>query len=186
MDGFNHLVSANFISPQHLPDDLDAEGPHGFDGHIHIGKRGGTAAQLNGHVPPGVGRQSRTAFIRSVRQIRKEKYDVVIDFHGGPRASLLAFFSGAIDAAGSFGGIYQSSVYAYGAQLVPSPIDGEKFLDLTALKAIDAAGTYKDQKIAIAPIRSSATTSSGSSTTHNSSRPARCSHRSRSTRAPLK
>src|SRR6185503_753985 len=33
----------------------------------------------------------------------------------------LAFFSGAIDAAGSFGGIYQSAVYAYGNQLIKDP-----------------------------------------------------------------
>ena len=39
-------------------------------------------------------------FIRSARRIRKEKYDAVIDFHGGPRASLLTFFSGAKLKAG--------------------------------------------------------------------------------------
>lgn len=43
-------------------------------------------------VPSG---QSLAAFLRSVRQIRKEQYDIVIDFHGGPRAFLLALFSGA-------------------------------------------------------------------------------------------
>ena len=30
-----------------------------------------------------------------IRQIRKEKYDLVLDFHGGPRASLIALFSKA-------------------------------------------------------------------------------------------
>jgi lipopolysaccharide heptosyltransferase II len=34
-------------------------------------------------------------FLRSVRRVRKEKYDAVVDFHGGPRASLLTFLSGA-------------------------------------------------------------------------------------------
>jgi NitT/TauT family transport system substrate-binding protein len=68
----------------------------------------------------------------------------------------LAFFSGAIDAAGSFGGIYQSAVYAYGNQLIKDPIDGERFLDLQHLKALDQSGAFKDQKVAIAPIRSSA------------------------------
>ena len=33
----------------------------------------------------------------------------------------LAFFRGDIDAAGSFGGIYQSAVYAYGRELIPEP-----------------------------------------------------------------
>jgi NitT/TauT family transport system substrate-binding protein len=68
----------------------------------------------------------------------------------------LAFFSGAIDAAGSFGGIYQSAVYAYGAQLIKDPVDSDKFVDLTHLKSLEQAGTFKDQRIAIAPIRSSA------------------------------
>lgn len=43
-------------------------------------------------IPPG---QKLPSFLRLLRKIRKEKYDVVIDFHGGPRASLIAFLSGA-------------------------------------------------------------------------------------------
>ena len=65
----------------------------------------------------------------------------------------LAFFSGEIDEAGSFGGIYQSAVYAYGSSLIKDPVDSEKFVDLKHLQAIDKAGIFKDQKIAIAPIR---------------------------------
>lgn len=65
----------------------------------------------------------------------------------------LAFFSGAIDMAGSFGGIYQSSVLAYGPAVIPNPVGADRFLDLAALKALDAAGTYKDEKIVIAPIK---------------------------------
>lgn len=67
----------------------------------------------------------------------------------------LAFFSGAIDAAGSYNGIYQSALYAYGTDLIKNPVDGEKFLDLAHLKALEKAGTFKDQKIAIAPIKTS-------------------------------
>jgi len=70
----------------------------------------------------------------------------------------LAFFSGTIDSAGSFGYIYQSAVLAYGSEFIRNPIDAEKFLDLSHLKAIEQAGTFKDQKIAIAPIRSGGTT----------------------------
>jgi NitT/TauT family transport system substrate-binding protein len=65
----------------------------------------------------------------------------------------LAFFSGAIDAAGSYGGIYQSAVYAYGEMTRNAP-DADRFIDLRHLKALEQAGKYKDQKIAIAPIRS--------------------------------
>jgi NitT/TauT family transport system substrate-binding protein len=65
----------------------------------------------------------------------------------------LAFFSGAIDAAGSFGGIYQAAVYSYGRDLIKDPVDAERFVDLKYLKAIEVAGDFKEQRIAIAPIR---------------------------------
>jgi len=64
-----------------------------------------------------------------------------------------AFFSGAIDMAGSFGSIYQSAVYAYGTQFIKDPVDGDRFLDLKHLKAIEEGGLFKEQKISIAPIR---------------------------------
>lgn len=67
-----------------------------------------------------------------------------------------AFFSGEIDEAGSFGGIYQSAVLAYGSDLIRDPVDSDRFLDLKHLKALDKAGTFKEQKIAIAPIRTGA------------------------------
>ncbi len=66
----------------------------------------------------------------------------------------LAFFSGEIDAAGSFGGIYQSAVLAYGSQLIPNPADASRFADGTALAALKAQGLFADQKVAIAPIKS--------------------------------
>jgi NitT/TauT family transport system substrate-binding protein len=65
-----------------------------------------------------------------------------------------AFFSGAIDAAGSFGGIYQSAVLAYGSDLIKDPPDPGKFLVGQHLDALEKAGMFKEQTIAIAPIRS--------------------------------
>jgi NitT/TauT family transport system substrate-binding protein len=65
----------------------------------------------------------------------------------------LAFFSGAIDAAGSFGGIYQSAVYSYGRDLIKDPVDATRFLELAHLKALEQSGEFKEQKVAIAPIR---------------------------------
>jgi NitT/TauT family transport system substrate-binding protein len=65
----------------------------------------------------------------------------------------LAFFSGAIDEAGSFGGIYQSAVLAYGSDLVPDPPSASRFADTTHLQALDRAGLFKGQTVAIAPIR---------------------------------
>jgi len=69
----------------------------------------------------------------------------------------LAFFSGAIDAAGSFGGIYQSAIYAYGSALVKDPVDSDRFVELKHLKTLEQSGAFKDQKVAITPIRSGGT-----------------------------
>jgi NitT/TauT family transport system substrate-binding protein len=65
----------------------------------------------------------------------------------------LAFFSGSIDAAGSFGGIYQSAVYAYGPQIIRDPVDADRFADVRWLKALEQSGAYRDQQVAIKPIR---------------------------------
>lgn len=72
-------------------------------------------------------------------------------------AENLAFFSGAIDAAGSFAGIYQSAVLAYGPELIKNPPDAERFIDWQHLKALEAAGAFAGQQVAIAPIKSGAT-----------------------------
>ncbi len=65
-----------------------------------------------------------------------------------------AFFAGTIDSAGSFGGIFQSSVLAYGS-LIKNPADPARFLDTTFLDAIAKRSPFSEQKIAIAPIRTS-------------------------------
>ncbi len=66
----------------------------------------------------------------------------------------LAFFSGAIDAAGSFGSIYQSAVMAYGSELIKDPVDAERFMDAQYLKALEVAGAFAGQQIAISPLKS--------------------------------
>jgi NitT/TauT family transport system substrate-binding protein len=71
----------------------------------------------------------------------------------------LAFFSGAIDAAGSFGGIYQSAVLAYGSDVIKDPPDPSRFAEIAALQALEKGGLFKEQTVAIAPIR----TTSGAS-----------------------
>jgi NitT/TauT family transport system substrate-binding protein len=65
-----------------------------------------------------------------------------------------AFFSGAMDAAGSFSGIYQSAVLAYGSDLIKDPPDASRFAQTQYLDAIEKAGLFKEQVVAIAPIRS--------------------------------
>jgi NitT/TauT family transport system substrate-binding protein len=71
----------------------------------------------------------------------------------------LAFFSGAMDAAGSFNGIYQSAVLAYGSDVIKDPPDPSRFAELSALQAIEKTGLFKDQAIAIAPIRTASAAS---------------------------
>ena len=66
----------------------------------------------------------------------------------------LAFFAGTIDSAGSFGGIFQSSVLAYG-DVIKNPTDPARFVDTSYLDALAKKGVFADQKVAIAPIRTS-------------------------------
>jgi NitT/TauT family transport system substrate-binding protein len=70
----------------------------------------------------------------------------------------LAFFSGAIDTAGSFGGIFQSANYSYGS-LIKNPADPDSFADTKALKAVQQGGTFSNQRVNIAPIQSGAAVS---------------------------
>jgi NitT/TauT family transport system substrate-binding protein len=63
-----------------------------------------------------------------------------------------AFFAGTIDSAGSFGGIFQSSVLAYGS-VIRNPADPERFVDTSALDGLAKRSPFSEQKIAIAPIR---------------------------------
>jgi NitT/TauT family transport system substrate-binding protein len=65
-----------------------------------------------------------------------------------------AFFSGAMDAAGSFSGIYQSAVLAYGSELIKDPPDASRFAQTQYLDAMEKTGLFKEQVVAIAPIRS--------------------------------
>ncbi len=66
----------------------------------------------------------------------------------------LAFFNGSIDSAGSFGGIYQTSIIAYGPEIVRDPLDPNRYIDMSFLKILEKSGKYAAQKIDIAPIRS--------------------------------
>jgi len=94
---------------------------------------------------------------RAFKWTRDETKTELAGVHLSNLPENLAFFSGEIDDAGSFGGIYQSAVYAYGSDLIKDPLDADRFVDLKHLQALDKSGVYKDQKIAIAPIRTAAT-----------------------------
>jgi NitT/TauT family transport system substrate-binding protein len=90
---------------------------------------------------------------RAFKWSREETRQELSQVHLSNLPENLAFFSGAIDEAGSFGGIYQSAVLAYGSDLVRDPPDPGKFVDLAHLQSIDKGGLFKEQKVAIAPIR---------------------------------
>lgn len=67
----------------------------------------------------------------------------------------LAFYSGSIDSAGSFSGIFSSALLAYGA-LIDQPADADRYMDASHLTALKAAGAFAGQQISISPIRSAA------------------------------
>lgn len=67
----------------------------------------------------------------------------------------LAFYSGSIDSAGSFSGIFSSALLAYGS-LIDQPTDADRYMDASFLQKLQAAGAFAGQQISIAPIRSSA------------------------------
>lgn len=64
----------------------------------------------------------------------------------------LAFIEGTIDSAGSFQGIFQSSVLAYG-RIIKNPADPARFVDTQYLKALTGKPEFANQTIAIAPIK---------------------------------
>jgi NitT/TauT family transport system substrate-binding protein len=90
---------------------------------------------------------------RAFKWSRDETRDELQQVHLSNLPENLAFFSGRIDEAGSFGGIYQSAVLAYGTEVVRDPPSPDRFADVKHLQALDKAGLFKEQKIAIAPIK---------------------------------
>ena len=91
---------------------------------------------------------------RSFKWSRDDTKGELANVHLSNLPENLAFFSGAIDAAGSFESIYQSAVLAYGSDLIKDPPDASRFANLAALQTLEKSGIFKDQKVAIAPIRS--------------------------------
>ena len=91
---------------------------------------------------------------RAFKWSRDETRDELSKVHLANLPENLAFFSGRIDDAGSFGGIYQSAVLAYGSDLIRNPPGADRFVETKYLQAAEKSGRFKEQKIAIAPIRS--------------------------------
>ena len=65
----------------------------------------------------------------------------------------VTILEGAVDMAGSFSGIFQSAVYAYGREVVRDPANPSAYVDLAALQALEADPRFAGQKIELAPVR---------------------------------
>ena len=73
---------------------------------------------------------------------QQETLDELAKVHLSNLPENLAFFDGSIDSAGSFQGIFQSSVLAYGA-LIKNPADPARFANVQHLKALDAGASSR-------------------------------------------
>ena len=63
-----------------------------------------------------------------------------------------AFFDGTIDAAGSFGFIYETAAYVYG-ELIGGVPEFDRWVNTAGLEAADRSGRFAQQKASITPIR---------------------------------
>ena len=91
---------------------------------------------------------------KAFKWTEEEARDELAHVHLSNAPENRAFFAGTIDSAGSFGGIFQSSVLAYGS-VIKNPSDPARFVDTSFLDAIAKRSPFSEQKIAIAPIRTS-------------------------------
>jgi NitT/TauT family transport system substrate-binding protein len=91
---------------------------------------------------------------KAFKWTEQEARDELANVHLSNAPENRAFFAGTIDSAGSFGGIFQSSVLAYGS-LLRNPADPSRFADSSYLDALVKRAPFSEQKIAIAPIRTS-------------------------------
>ncbi|MCU0792192.1 MAG: phosphate ABC transporter substrate-binding/OmpA family protein [Opitutaceae bacterium] len=90
---------------------------------------------------------------RAFKWSRDEVRDELAKVHLSNLPENLAFYAGTIDSAGSFSGIFSSALLAYGS-LIDQPTDADKYMAPAHLTALQAAGAYAEQRVAIAPIRS--------------------------------
>ncbi len=90
---------------------------------------------------------------KAFKWTRDDVRDELTKVHLSNLPENLAFYAGTIDSAGSFSGIFSSALLAYGS-LIDQPTDADKYMDASHLTALQAAGAYAEQRIAIAPIRS--------------------------------
>jgi NitT/TauT family transport system substrate-binding protein len=66
-----------------------------------------------------------------------------------------AFFKGGISEGGSFASIYQSAVLAYGSELIPNPVDSDRFVSLGGLEKAQQNPAFAGQTASLVPLQSS-------------------------------
>jgi NitT/TauT family transport system substrate-binding protein len=86
---------------------------------------------------------------------REQARDELAKVHLSNLPENLAFYSGAIDYAGSFSGIFSAATLAYGT-LIDQPTDADRYMDASHLQVLQTAGAFVGQQIELAPIRSTA------------------------------
>ncbi|MES2709146.1 MAG: phosphate ABC transporter substrate-binding/OmpA family protein [Verrucomicrobiota bacterium] len=120
--------------------------------------QGLTAGILEGNRQVRANPQAAFGVLKSAYQWEAaESREELAKIHFANLPENQAYFAGTIDMAGSFGGIYQSAVVAYGKDLLPDPAGYEKFIDPAPLKAAADSGKFAGETIAIAPIKSGIT-----------------------------
>ncbi|HUG10732.1 MAG TPA: ABC transporter substrate-binding protein, partial [Opitutaceae bacterium] len=90
---------------------------------------------------------------RAFKWDREETREELAKVHLSNLPENIAFYSGAIDAAGSFSGIFSSAILVYGS-LIDQPTDADRYMVLQHLEALQAAGAFAGQTVSLAPIRS--------------------------------
>jgi NitT/TauT family transport system substrate-binding protein len=64
------------------------------------------------------------------------------------------FFSGWLDSGGTFADIYQSTVRAYGNELVSDSVGYDRFIEARPLAVLEHSGAFNGQEAAIVPLHS--------------------------------
>ncbi len=106
-------------------------------------------AQMRADATPHLALLSKT-FGWTPEQARNELSKV----HFANQPENQAFFAGTIASAGSYSGIFQSAVLAYGS-MIRNAADSARFMDGKPLEAAAKTGRFAAEQIAIAPIRHS-------------------------------
>ncbi len=84
-----------------------------------------------------------------------EMRELLKDVHLSNHAENMLFFSAEGGQIGTFQEIYYSSVYAYGKEVIKSPVAPEKLINRTYVEELAKAEQFQGQEVRLRPIKSS-------------------------------